>query len=391
MKQIFPKEILENTLEAHQFKHTSKSKVIYAIILLSILCLLLMLPFTYVDVYTSGRGIIKPDKERVTLTTLHTSKVMTSQIKNNTLIHKGDVLAILDSDLMDEKLSLLEELTSNTEALIHDLEYLLKANKSISFHNLKSSKYKKEYLLYKEKKEEKTTKLRLTRKNKERNYPLFQREVISRTDYEKIKFEFDVAENALQQFEKQEQNNWQSELSNLEDELLKQKSAYSEALKNKSQFTITAPISGTLLNVRSIEEGSVLSAGEVFAEISPNTTLRVECYLPPSDIGLLSVGNPVSFQVDAYNYNQWGVVDGKVMEINDDMEMINDSPMFKIICSLEKETLLLKNGFEGNLKKGMTLSTQFKIAERSLFDLLYDKTDDWLNPSQHIIAQNTNH
>lgn len=32
-KQIFPKEIIENTLEVHQFKHTNKSKIIYSIIL----------------------------------------------------------------------------------------------------------------------------------------------------------------------------------------------------------------------------------------------------------------------------------------------------------------------------------------------------------------------
>jgi hypothetical protein len=32
-KQIFPKEIIENTLEVHHFKHTNKSKIIYSIIL----------------------------------------------------------------------------------------------------------------------------------------------------------------------------------------------------------------------------------------------------------------------------------------------------------------------------------------------------------------------
>lgn len=29
MKEIFPKEILESTVEVHQFKHKTKSKVIY--------------------------------------------------------------------------------------------------------------------------------------------------------------------------------------------------------------------------------------------------------------------------------------------------------------------------------------------------------------------------
>ena len=114
----------------------------------------------------------------------------------------------------------------------------------------------------------------------------------------------------------------------------------------------------------------------------------MECFIPPVDIGLLKTGNEVSFHVDAYNYKQWGIIDGVVIEIGDDMELINSNPMFKVICRLNQKTLSLKNGFEGQLKKGMTLTTKFKIAERSLFDLLYDKTDDWLNPVQNSIAQN---
>ena len=32
-------------------------------------------------------------------------------------------------------------------------------------------------------------------------------------------------------------------------------------------------------------------------------------------------------------------------------------------------------------EKGMTLNARFLLTERTLFDLLYDKVDDWLNPS----------
>lgn len=35
MKNIFPKEIVENTIEVHRFKHTVKSKIIYSILLLT--------------------------------------------------------------------------------------------------------------------------------------------------------------------------------------------------------------------------------------------------------------------------------------------------------------------------------------------------------------------
>jgi hypothetical protein len=43
---------------------------------------------------------------------------------------------------------------------------------------------------------------------------------------------------------------------------------------------------------------------------------------------------------------------------------------------------------KGNLKKGMTVSAHFKLARRSLFDLLYQKMDDWVNPSQYIESAN---
>jgi len=62
----------------------------------------------------------------------------------------------------------------------------------------------------------------------------------------------------------------------------------------------------------------------------------------------------------------------------------------KILCQLNEKELSLKNGFKGQLKKGMTLNAQFKLAERSLFDLLYDRVDDWFNPSQKDITSINN-
>ena len=86
------------------------------------------------------------------------------------------------------------------------------------------------------------------------------------------------------------------------------------------------------------------------------------------------------FQLDAFNYNQWGLVKGKIEEISSDLIAVNDQPVFKIRCSLENEFLLLKNGYKGNLKKGMTLTGRFSLTERTLWQMLFDKVDNWLNP-----------
>ena len=159
------------------------------------------------------------------------------------------------------------------------------------------------------------------------------------------------------------------------------------AKRAMTALTIIAPITGTLLNVLGVEEGSLISSGIQLAEISPKGDLIAECYVSPFDIGLINPINPIKFQIDAFNYNQWGFATGEIIEIGRDLEFVNESPIFKIRCKLDQNYLSLKNKVTGNLIKGMTFNARFKLAERTLFELLNDKIDDWLNPSSQNIVQ----
>ena len=138
-----------------------------------------------------------------------------------------------------------------------------------------------------------------------------------------------------------------------------------------------------MINIQAQELGSFVSTGTRLGQISPETDLLVECYVNPSDIGLLKESSNITFQIDAYNYNQWGLATGQILEIGKDIELINNQPIFKVRCKINEKYLQLKNGFKGNLKKGMALNANFELTERSVYDLLYDKMDDWLNPSRH--------
>ncbi len=164
------------------------------------------------------------------------------------------------------------------------------------------------------------------------------------------------------------------------------KSQEDQLLKSKTQFLVTAPINGTLLNIKPQELGSFITLGTHFGQISPDTKLLVECYVNPSDIGLLSKDTRINFQIDAYNYNQWGMATGKIIEIGKDIELLDKRLVFKVRCKMDQKYLELKNGFKGNLKKGMTLNANFELTERSLFDLLNDKMDDWVNPIRNEMA-----
>lgn len=385
MKNIFPKEILENTTQVHQFKHSKKSSIIYTIFLIALLGAFISLPFIKVDVYTSSRGLLKPEQERISLNLIYAGKVLKSSIKLNKKVTIGDTLIILDDHNIDSKLELIQYKITEVSRFKHDIENLI-TNKHIILDSIYSAKYQKEYLQYNQKLKELHTRFKKEKKDYLRNKSLFEKGVIAAVEFENYKFDYDLIINAIAQLKKQQQNTWQADLTGKIQELKELKNNYELQDEDREHYIITAPINGTLMNVIGIEEGSLINAGKLLAEISPDGDLIAECYVSPIDIGLINPNSTVKFQMDAFNYNQWGLATGKIIEIGKDIELNNETPIFKIRCEIDQKYLMLKNNFKGNLKKGMTFNARFKLTERTLFELLYDKIDDWLNPSNQSIG-----
>lgn len=385
MKNIFPKEILENTTHAHQFRHRKRSSIIYTTFLIALIGVFISLPFIKVDVYTSSRGLLKPEKERINITTIYAGKVIKNNIQVNKVIKKDDTLLILDDYAITNKLEFINFNISETQQFLHDINYLLK-NKQIKLESIYSQKYQKEYIEYQEKTEELQTRFQKAKKDYSRNKGLFEKGVIAAVEFEDYKFEYDLVITAITQLKKQQLNTWQADFTIKTRQLNEFKNSAELQKENKDYYILTAPTGGTLMNVIGIEEGSLISAGIPLAEISPDGNLIAECYVSPIDIGLINSNNIVKFQMDAYNYNQWGLATGEIIEIGKDIELINESPTFKIRCKVDQKYLTLKNNFKGNLKKGMTFNARFKLTERTLFELLYDKIDDWLNPNSQSIG-----
>lgn len=378
---IFPKEILENSTEVFRFRHTVTSKIIYTILLSVVILGLLLLPLIKVDVYSSAQGLLKADKERVPLTMISSGRIIYSGIESNKTVQKGDTLLVLDNGSINEQLALSSTKIEDIAAFVQDLTYLT-STPEFSIDSITSPKYKKEILQYEQEVSELQTQLAQVDRNYVRSKKLYKKGVIAKAEYESAQFEHDLAESRIARFQKQQQSTWQADLmanQTMMDELQSGKKILGV---DKSHQVITAPLAGTLLNVVQMERGGLVNEGVKIAEISPDTKLIVECFVNPSDIGLLQVGNKAIFQIDAFNYNQWGLANGKIVELGQDIEMQNETPVFRVRCSIDKKYLELKNGFKGNLKKGMTLNAQFILTERSLFQLLYDGVDDWLNPSR---------
>ena len=185
------------------------------------------------------------------------------------------------------------------------------------------------------------------------------------------------------QWKQQYQNQWQSELQEYTNNLNQLNSNLGQLISQLKHYVITANTTGTLLIPKGIENGSWVVAEQNLGELSPAGTLWVEVYVPSHKIGTLAPKTAVKFQIDAYNYNQWGVAHGRIHSVGKDIEFVNNQPVYKVYCSLDSSNLHLKNGVQAQLIKGLTLTAQFYQTRRSLFDLLYDDINDWMNPKQN--------
>lgn len=379
--KIFPKEIIDNTTEVFKFRHSTKSNIIYSLILIAILTCLILLPFIKVDVYISSEGIIKPAKNRIQISTINSGRISFSALKNNMEVIAGDTLLIIESKIIDEQIKYSDFQNKELKLFIQDLRKLI-SKTHIKLEDIESDRYKSDFLEYKQKLGKLQTRLHHLQLSYDRNKSLFKKGVIASAEFESKQVEYRLAQKEILSFNQQKRNYWQKEMITFTDDLEEVSSKKKQLIENKSQFYVIAPISGVLVNTTELSKDSYISQGTTLTEISPNANLIAECYISPEDIGLIDSKKKVIFQIDAYNYNRWGVADGKIIEIGKDIELLKSNPVFKIRCLIEQKHLYLKNGVKGQIKRGMTLNARFILAERSLYQLLYDNVDDWLNPSK---------
>ena len=374
--QIFPEEILKNTVEYHVAAHSKKTNILFWIIFLAILGIFTALPFIKIDLYTTSRGIIVPKEKKVALYAPSSGRISQFYMEENKKVNAGDTLLVIDHNILDEKGKLYSIQIEEQQDYIKDLENLLLKK----YSKLKTDYYKKEYLKFKQDLFNIDLLIKNAQTEFDRSEHLFKKEIIARSEYEKVVLELGKLKNDRRNIIKQTELSWQKQLTDYNQSLDNLNSTKKQLKEEQNLYVLKAPIGGELINVQGLNKGSIVSPGNVIAELSPDKDFIIETYVSPSDIGYLREGESAKYQIDSYNSNQWGFATGTVTEIGKDIVMMNDSPVYVIKSSLNDKSLFLRNGSEGKLKKGMTLTSRFFLAKRSMMQLLFDEIEDWFNP-----------
>ncbi len=132
---------------------------------------------------------------------------------------------------------------------------------------------------------------------------------------------------------------------------LKQAQAQLDLAKLNLQYaTIYAPINGVVIN-RQVSVGQTVAASfsspTLFTIANDLSKMQVEATVDESDIGSVSVGQTVTFTVDAYPNDNFT---GKVSQIRLAPQIVSNVVNYTVIISVENDQLKLMPGMTANVK-----------------------------------------
>jgi membrane fusion protein, peptide pheromone/bacteriocin exporter len=386
--ELIPFSISEYSLETYLGKITTRSRIIYWIITGMIMAGIAILPFIYVDVSVQARGYFQSDIEKQVVYTPIQGKIIYTSIRNGEKINKGDTLLVIDTETIRAKHASLVQRIAENDSSMKDLEKLTRIY-SLDTKNLYISlitqRYNAEFANLRIQQSIQFQKYQKKKSEHERNELLYHQQIIPKMEYENSLFLLNSEKENLNQILFSQKSIWQNDLTLRRNESVTLLADLKQCAEELTNRIVLAPTSGEVIQSSDIQTGSIVSPGQKIAEISPAGELVATCFVKPADIGLIHEKQKVKIQVDAFNFNEWGMLQGDIIDISDDMILENGSvAYFRIKCKPEKTFLSLKNGYKADIKKGMSLSTRIVVIRRSLFHLLFDKADKWFNPYTYV-------
>lgn len=137
--------------------------------------------------------------------------------------------------------------------------------------------------------------------------------------------------------------------------------------------SLRAPVEGTVLSFNVVNTGKVVQSGETVAEIAPSDSpLVLSAILPDREAGFVEKGMPVQVKFDAYSYQDYGVIPGKVISVSADAK--TDEKLgagYRIEIELERK-YVVEDGQKIWFKPGQTATADIVIRRQRIVDVLLD-------------------
>ncbi len=142
------------------------------------------------------------------------------------------------------------------------------------------------------------------------------------------------------------------------------------------QRTLQAPIAGTVFQLPIKSAGAVVQVGTLAAQIAPkNVPLVLRAQMTSQQSGFLRVGLPVKMKFDAYPFQDYGVVEGRVSWISPDskiQEMTQgQTEVFELEVTIDRPYIQTATR-RISLTPGQTATAEVITRQRRVIDFILD-------------------
>jgi|GEM_PF-3811183 len=400
-------------------------RIVFWSMLALMMVLLAVLYFGKVDVTVSAVGQVLPESHVQVIQPLEAGVLKAINVKIGQLVKKGDILFEVEPDLNDSILLSTSGQQASYELEVRRLEALLGGygfdaacvgecpadviaqqrvlyNNTISAHQSRLSSYDAQTNSLKQRQQ--TVKLR--------NDQAKQKLSLVNAELARLRPVADLIAsdqiNTLEQQQVEQQglvnqtNSEFSEISYQSQQAVQQKDEYANGYRNqmsqqlvearrqlmgiaanqeqttyrKEKQFLRAPEDGVVsqLNVHTI--GEVISPSQTLAQVvDKDNAMQLKLLIANRDIGLLKPEQDVKIKVDAYDYQKYGMLMGKLAYVTNnirteeraDAAENNKSEPFTAFISL-KEDYYTIDGIQRKLSPGMSVRGEIMVGKRRLYE-----------------------
>ncbi len=329
------------------------------------------LAFSYTEEIVLVKGKLEPIGDVKIINIPSGGVVKDILVKNGDEVSKGQILLVLDNEILKENVSSLENQINQKK-----VELQLKKEEKIKSNDLYISKLK--FL---------NNEFKLQDEIKNKFKELFEEGALSELAYlEKISdtnsLEGEIVENEINS--KRQSLILSQQIKQIESEVseLEAKGLESEVLLEYK--SIKSPVDGLVFDMKPRNIGFVAQSNFSIMKIVPFNKLEADVKIPSSKIGFIKIGMPVDISIDSFPANDFAPLEGIVESIGSDVLDPNEREIieeyfFPGSIKLNSQSLLLSNGNELPLQVGMSLKANIKLRKVSYLKLLLgsfrDKAD----------------
>ncbi len=184
-----------------------------------------------------------------------------------------------------------------------------------------------------------------------------------------------VGELAVVESKKQAEE-LQTQVSDLRSEMSQTRKAIASLRWQLQQRIIRSPVAGTIFQLPIQKAGAVVQPGQNLVQIAPsNVPMVIKAEMPISESGFLRVGMTVQLKFDAYPFQDYGVVPGKVSWVSPDSKTTQVGQSQVETFELEvipERTYIQAQNKRIELTPGQTATAEVVVRQRRVIDLILD-------------------